>query len=1147
MGGEQSKEAAESDHESQEASDSEQSKKASKSKRTHEAPESDHDSGSMCSHRLISNLTNHEETVGDDEDAVDDVLDLSLIEDTRQGHQSSPPARPASAQFQVPKNFQTETRVDELPHLPSPPRPLPAKTPSKRKTKLRASSGKKRRRGGNRVSSDEEGEKDAQQHLSHVTDSNPQPEIDEQTRIAEAIMLKSHSKRIREMEPEMFGDYAMSDESMVDDNAQSSVPAIVEVDLSRKQPSPTLGQVDGFKSVNSPARKTEAEQQVHQERAVEEPATSAVDEAVPFDTTNDIADSDVITMADAPTDSQHPLEPAMEAESASDTTAPTNVFDDVSSPALIEETPDPKENKRKRLTGMLSPPRSKKTYSTKKRKKNTPPTFPDLDLDDVEDDRPLIHAATKALGLAKRQSSMERFAQPYKKGSGLRHPVYNPDTPEKIIPRANFEIVIPVSRAGPSTHPISEKSASGLKRRNKTSPALEDDSERRNLWDVNNQPDANGLARTVARRALGQTGNDSSSSESEDDSDIDGNDANGIGSPRPKKQRSKGKQRARSADRDGSEDGEDVVDPSLEDPANGKSKSKKSKRESTSNTTPRKRQKRESTDQKYRCPICNVEYASEAFLNKHMAHPGAHAFKCVHCDQQFSTKGKLTIHKKEMGHGISLQGSTGRFTADEHTKVQRWVKGFCQMHDINRYEFNELMTASRHLWTKENWPYKFVDKDSFLQEFYDVLPDRDVRSMQRYRTRFQNVDMSRDWTEEDDADILRLVAELGKNWLEIGNRITRDSEAVRARWRNKLELGPQGNLGEFSPEERQKFDDAVEEIQKSTVKEEGKELNDTTFNWLAVSKKVGTRTSQQCANHWRAMYGRSVRGRWVDPGTSALLQPKSPSRMESRLKGKSLSKERIEDSDADLDEADGDDQATKSEPEASDESDHEGADQSSSDDGSIADKADQNGNENSSDEEDDEPGNPLAAQVRTPGNRLTTSQAFDQTQAHTSGLKSSAHRRQRDGPSQDQPTPGIAVQHRPDPSPDFTRRLGAVLTDTQGPSADVDQNSGETESVAEHDVEDRGNDGEESEDVQDDPTADADNSDAESSGSVSALPEPTPSNNGGLSRRDGATSAEKEDRMEQIFKSASRKKKEQEGRKKKKKHALPFLDDSDSD
>ena len=259
------------------------------------------------------------------------------------------------------------------------------------------------------------------------------------------------------------------------------------------------------------------------------------------------------------------------------------------------------------------------------------------------------------------------------------------------------------------------------------------------------------------------------------------------------------------------------------------------------------------------CKECRARFSKAKHLEKHMNSSTVHRrrFKCPECDRTYYQKASLDQHTQQTGHQSSTRPSTcatGKFTESEVRKLDRYRDRFCTMHEVDHVTFNEMMTDSSRRDPNHPWTWRFIGKAEFLEDFYDVLPRRERKSMRRYRERnYQNTGESKEWTEKDDNDLINLVAELGHKWVEIGHRLTRTQDQVYQRWKNKLQHYGKRRDGEWSAEELQSLKDAV----KSFKEKNGLELRSTTdheIRWYQISNRLdNTRTGQQCANRWRKL------------------------------------------------------------------------------------------------------------------------------------------------------------------------------------------------------------------------------------------------------------------------------------------------------
>jgi len=331
----------------------------------------------------------------------------------------------------------------------------------------------------------------------------------------------------------------------------------------------------------------------------------------------------------------------------------------------------------------------------------------------------------------------------------------------------------------------------------------------------------------------------------------------------------------------------------------------------------------------------------------------------------------------------SGSGRTGKFSQGEVQALLSWRDSFCSEHDLTPTEFNNIMTASMRRTGGYQWPYKFITRVGFLSEYHEQLPNRNKRSMNRFRERhFQNVE-STTWTKQDDDELRGLVNQLGPKWVEIAQMMGRTADAVTQRWKHKLNYGEEVKEGEWSAEEVKCLEEEVEAYAKS----KGTTARNDSLNvpWHAISLKIGNgRSGQQCSNRWRVNTTRRVKGKFMKvpledriPGSATKLPkpesktikapkkdktPKTPSKLSQRLAGddgtprteasqkrssakKSFkSAERVTNSDDESDEnseeeeqtdndSDGEDQATDAEADLDKESAAESSQNTASDGG----------------------------------------------------------------------------------------------------------------------------------------------------------------------------------------------------------------------
>ncbi|OCT47872.1 hypothetical protein CLCR_03253 [Cladophialophora carrionii] len=721
-------------------------------------------------------------------------------------------------------------------------------------------------------------------------------------------------------------------------------------------------------------------------------------------------------------------------------TEPSSIFDEEDT--IAKQTPIAAgELKRKRSVEGSEGVSRQSLERNRKRKKaswGTPPTS----IPSVEPVRPetpkssAVEAAARSRQitdkivprLQTRQGSMDDWAQKFTPGSNLRHPTLNPTPPRPITQQ--IEVLIPhTSQAGPS----------GLKQRRIRAPpsdeataVSDEDAEadtftkfrRKKLRKATYatpkgkkraQPDVE--YSTPAKEATIMEGEESEADKSDNDGMSPVDIATSVA-----KRTFPGRQQAPTADNDQDSDFDltrapesDNESTQAERPAAPAKKLRKS--------TGTKKTERPSSADAVECVRCHRVFASQDQLRKHQKKRSAHVglVKCHDCSEEFYATAGLIRHEKDTGHGRGngLQGRVGAFSQDEVNTLNKWRDTFCDYHNISRTEFNDMMTSTLERGRGATWNWAFVKRAEFLKEYLNVLPNRNKRSMLRYRERnFQNVEGMKNWSAEDDKELIRLQKELGTKWVEIARRLGRNADAVSQRWRHKLQYG-EVETGEWSQAERAKFGEILEEF---CTDKDGNEVEHMQIPWNKVSEKMGSRSAQQCSNHYRTLHSKKERGRWVRvnalekaPGSSRLLKT---SKMALRLSGqtrgertpkKGLSEEFIREDD------EGDDESDPAEEDPEDE---------------HTQKDSPNAQRPGSDVEDEEEDDPRSGPedttspapvtrkrkplpTKTPSKPMRSSQLFEQTQTNTSALKPSQTSSRRSGqPSQDRQSPNIPIQRR---------------------------------------------------------------------------------------------------------------------------------------
>jgi hypothetical protein len=365
--------------------------------------------------------------------------------------------------------------------------------------------------------------------------------------------------------------------------------------------------------------------------------------------------------------------------------------------------------------------------------------------------------------------------------------------------------------------------------------------------------------------------------------------------------------------------------------------------------------------------------------------------RCDECGDVFTSHRVLKEHERETGHVIETPRIeiTGRFSDDEIKKLEKFKSDFCRMHDIANHEFNNMMTDSTRRLPLQPWPYDIITKQDFLEQFYDVLPNRNKKSLARFRERnWQNATGLKDWTVEDDDQLTKLVRQLGGKWVEIGQAMTRTQDAVQQRWKKHLQYKDTKREGVWSPEETELLEKAIAAAkQKSGLAQDPS--TDKRVAWTVISDALeGVRTPKQCSDHWcflsevRGLIPNRYRARMTKAGRklrNPSYTPRGPSK-----KSAPISSTYVHDSES---EVEGDSHANILSIEFED----------AREDGDQGHQL-------------ESPELPPAPSRKTPKQIMTLSQAFANTQANTSALRRS-QRHELEEPS-DRPSPRLPSRAR---------------------------------------------------------------------------------------------------------------------------------------
>src|SRR5437762_9431974 len=145
------------------------------------------------------------------------------------------------------------------------------------------------------------------------------------------------------------------------------------------------------------------------------------------------------------------------------------------------------------------------------------------------------------------------------------------------------------------------------------------------------------------------------------------------------------------------------------------------------------------------------------------------------------------------------------------------------------------------------------------EDIANHLEGRDTLSVTRHiLKRYSAETLPGVWTAHDDATLRKLVAERGQLWTVIAERMGRDPDIVRLRYRDYVSLGSSRKAGTWKIEEaRRLFEIVVAMLEKSRwTEDDGLDYGVVSnyIDWGAVSKEVGDRSRVQCKDKWRNLY-----------------------------------------------------------------------------------------------------------------------------------------------------------------------------------------------------------------------------------------------------------------------------------------------------
>lgn len=229
---------------------------------------------------------------------------------------------------------------------------------------------------------------------------------------------------------------------------------------------------------------------------------------------------------------------------------------------------------------------------------------------------------------------------------------------------------------------------------------------------------------------------------------------------------------------------------------------------------------------------------------------------------ELNKKGKL---KKQRGSRIGGKNNlkVGFFTSSEVERLETHKLDFCNLHGLSGQQFDEMIQHSER--QKDPFPCSpsICSKTEFWADIYGIIPDRDRRSVYRFMRRHFQVTTQKphEWTDEQDEELVTMIADHGPRWAFIAKLLGRSDDDVTQRWKNKLEHRGTMNRGAWHEEETRAFLEAMRLVWEGykQILHEGAgndmyELDEKLVGWGAVSNSMNNmRSRQQCADKWRKL------------------------------------------------------------------------------------------------------------------------------------------------------------------------------------------------------------------------------------------------------------------------------------------------------
>jgi hypothetical protein len=552
------------------------------------------------------------------------------------------------------------------------------------------------------------------------------------------------------------------------------------------------------------------------------------------------------------------LAPVRTTTSDQGTSSPNSIFDTVQDSTLMDNTPREKatlKRKRRGASGRVSSEQGPPPYKRRKHSIFSPPTSAAPEDEEVPRDpspgpiaiqgsfkinRPSIKPKTNPDQVGQDQESVATWVKPLSLNSSLKHPLFNPSPLKRPLQSGRVDLVSQNAKPSAAAGSVTRHRSTRISRQSKGSNvSLVGDSSNDEVLTMRKK------SRTVFSSPKGKSKAKPGVEYSSPPKAKDGNTR--LSSNRTGKRKRQASSSETSAI-DDVESGSEAGQRSMDEP--------ESASDVNNSDTGTEKSVEDSTDpNELTCKTCNRKFRREKYLRRHKKNNNAHtkSYECGKCGEEFDGKTLLLRHQSQEQHPRETFHAqrTGPFSESEIRKLEQFMVDYCDEHGIDEAVFRQMMTDSSRRRRNVTWPWPGVTKFEFLNRYYDVLPNRAHKSMQRYKERnFQNLDHKREWTEEDDKLLIDLVNELGPKWIEIGLRLNRTQDSVTQRYKKKLKDRDAARHGMWSSHENETLANTIKEIKDELGLAKIPDT-DEKISWAEVSKRIGgIRTAHQCSTHW---------------------------------------------------------------------------------------------------------------------------------------------------------------------------------------------------------------------------------------------------------------------------------------------------------